>query len=52
MRALYTVIFVFLCFFGLPANAQSADVIVATIRNEHVIEIPETNWAVILINLP
>ena len=32
--------------FSLPANTVSTNIVAATVRDKHVVEVPETNWAV------
>jgi len=47
----YCVVLIFLSFFGLPADTKSANIVGATVRNENMVEVSETDWAIVLVNL-
>ena len=51
VRALNCVVFILLCFLRLPPYAKSANIIIAAIRNQDMIEISEANRAVIFVYL-
>ncbi len=52
MAAYNFVVLILLRLFRLPPNAQSANVVFATVRNENMIEISEANWTIVFVNLP
>lgn len=52
MATLNGVVLVFFGLFCLPANTKSANVIDTAVRYEDVVEVPQTNWTVKLVNLP
>jgi len=46
VTAQYFIIFVFLSFFCLLANAKSTDVVLTAIRNQDMVEVAKADWAV------
>ena len=48
MAAQYSIVLILLGFLGLPPDAKSADVVIATTRDEHVVEVAQADWAVVL----
>ena len=51
MTAQDLILFILFRLFGLPANAKSADVILAAVGDENVVEVSQANWAVILVDI-